>query len=306
MVDFNITLVVISLLFYLTIKAFKHFISSKSSSSIMALLLLFSIMFNIWLEFYASTLKSFISSFELMVNLVPVILFVIYAYLERKRFIIEKEKKKVEQFFSKYVSPKIVSELVKHEQIGIGGRRKIATIIFTDVRGFTSFSESTTPEEVVASLNEHFNVIASIVLKHDGTILKYIGDAAMIAFNVPLNQDDFRHKAILTSIEIQKGIEEMNKKREAEGKRRIEVGIGMATGPLVEGNIGSEHYMDYTVIGDTVNLASRLNGVAAAGEIVICEKTAKGGLKDIKAEGPFTTQVKGKKNEVTYYKVIYK
>lgn len=305
MVDFNIFVLVISFLFYLTIKALKNFISSKSFSSVVALLVLFSVMFNIWLELYASTLKSLISSFELLVNAVPVVLFVVYAYLERKRFLVEKEKKKVEEFFSKYVSPKIVNELVKQEKLGTGGRRKIATIIFTDVRGFTSFSESTTPEDVVASLNEHFNVIASIALKHDGTILKYIGDAAMIAFNVPIEQEDFRHKAILSAIDIQKGIEEMNRRREAEGKRRIEIGIGMATGPLVEGNIGSEHYMDYTVIGDTVNLASRLNGVAAAGEIVVCEETAKG-LKDLKAEGPLTTQVKGKKKEVTYYKVIYK
>ena len=177
---------------------------------------------------------------------------------------------KVKNTFKRYVSKQVVDNLLEDEtKLNLGGEEREVTILFTDIRGFTSMSENMEPEQVVMTLNEYFSEMIDIVFKHNGTLDKIIGDELMVVFGAPLAADDDTERALNTAVEMQNKIKELNDIRKQRGEDPVLVGAGINKGFVVSGNIGSRDMMDYTVIGDTVNLGSRLCSAAGPGEIIV-------------------------------------
>lgn len=177
-----------------------------------------------------------------------------------------------ESALSRYVSHQVARKILDSPDGGAlmsEGRRTHAAILISDIRGFTPMSESMDPEELVRLLNRYFSRMVDVVFRHDGTLDKFVGDALIVVFNDPFSQPDAEKRALACAAEMQAEIAAFNKGQEAAGKRTLGVGIGVHCGPVVAGNIGSESRMDYTVMGDTVNFASRLQGKAPAGAVYV-------------------------------------
>ncbi len=230
----------------------------------------------------------------------------------------EKEARRIKKIFSSYVTEKVVNELIKNPSMAkLGGERREVTILFSDIRGFTTLSEKLPPEKVVELLNEYFAHMAEIIFKWEGTLDKFMGDAIMVFWGAPLPQNDHEERALQCAIEMIKKLRSLCKKWDEKGKPQLKIGIGINTGEVLVGNIGAEgKKMDYTVIGDSVNLASRLEGLNKEfnSEIIISEFTFKK-LKEKIAAGFFGTvdieelgeiSVKGKEKPVKIYKVSVK
>ena len=189
---------------------------------------------------------------------------------------------KLKSTFKKYVSKQIVDQLLENEELlNLGGQEQEATILFSDIRGFTSMSETMAPNEVVETLNEYFNLMIEIIFKYNGTLDKIIGDALMVIFGAPIAHQSDTENAVKTAIEMQEKLIEFNQNRIINLKQPIKIGIGINRGKVISGNIGSKQQMNYTVIGDSVNLASRLCSVAASDEIIVSETVWKH-VKDLK------------------------
>jgi adenylate cyclase len=208
--------------------------------------------------------------------------------------------------FGRYVSPQILDHILAHpEKVHLGGERRDLTILFSDIRGFTSISEAAEPEEVVEMLNEYLTKMVEILLDHGGTLDKFIGDAVMGFWNAPAGDADHALHAVQCAIAMIDETARIRARWETEGKASIRIGIGINTGDAVAGNIGAEQVWSYTVIGDAVNLASRLEGKNKdyGTEIIVSEFTmARIGdafetvyLDDVK--------VKGKDKAVKIYEV---
>ena len=211
---------------------------------------------------------------------------------------------KVKNTFKRYVSKQVVDELLDNEaKLNLGGEERQVTILFTDIRGFTAMSEKMEPKIVVSTLNEYFSEMIDIVFKYNGTLDKIIGDELMIVYGAPLSSEDDTMRAVKTAIEMQQCIREMNKKRRKKNEAEIFVGAGINRGNVVSGNIGSREKLDYTVIGDTVNLGSRLCSAATPGEILVSESV----YKRLKNDFPFKEldpiRVKGKTKKVNVYSI---
>lgn len=176
------------------------------------------------------------------------------------RFLQEgKNKEKIKQAMGKYLSQDIMKNVVQNiDDIKLGGKRANVTVLFADIRGFTSMSEKMTAEEVSVILNEYFTEIEPIITKYNGVINKFIGDAVMAIFGEPIQDINHPQNAVKCAYEMLKTVDRLQDKWLFEGKPKIEIGIGINTGEAFVGNIGSEKRLEYTVIGDTVNLASRI------------------------------------------------
>lgn len=181
-------------------------------------------------------------------------------------------KEQIEQAFSRYVSPKVASELLNDlDQISLGGKHVEATVMFADIAGFTQLSEKLPPEEVNSLLNEYFTLVDKAALHYQGHVDKYMGDCAMLVFGVPDQDEEHCLHAISCALLIQRLIDNLNQHRSQHGYPTVEFRIGINSGIMLAGNMGSIQRMEYTVVGDAVNLASRLSSVANAGEIVVCK-----------------------------------
>ena len=177
---------------------------------------------------------------------------------------------KVKSTFKKYVSESIVDELLENEtSLELGGSEKEVCVLFADIRGFTALSEKMEASKVVYVLNNYFQSMIDVIFKHNGTLDKIIGDELMVLYGVPLKTDNDPQNAVNSAIEMLFSLENFNKKMESEGLPKLEIGIGINFGNVVSGNIGSDQQMNYTVIGDNVNLAARLCSNAKPGEIII-------------------------------------
>jgi class 3 adenylate cyclase len=177
-----------------------------------------------------------------------------------------------ESALSRYVSHQVARKILDSPEGGAimaEGRRTHAAILISDIRGFTPMSESMAPEELVRLLNRYFSRMVDVVFRHDGTLDKFVGDSLVVVFNDPFEQPDAEKKALACAVEMQTEITAFNREQTAAGKRTLGVGIGVHCGPVVAGNIGSESRMDYTVMGDTVNFTSRLQGKTPAGAIYV-------------------------------------
>lgn len=191
-----------------------------------------------------------------------------------KTYFETKQKNYITKQFGRYISPDLVKEIAKNDsEIKLGGISKDLSILFLDVRGFTPLSEKLKPEEVVDFLNMMFNLITERALHNHGTIDKFIGDAAMILYNAPLDVPNHPYYAVKTAFEIQKGMEKVRKDVLDKYGVTISVGIGINTGNVVVGNIGSYLRVDYTAIGDNVNTAARIESSTSANQILVSEST---------------------------------
>ena len=200
--------------------------------------------------------------FGVVINVItPIVMFVvmmIIAYIHK--FIIENQsKEKVKSAMGKYMSQDVMKRIVMNiDNLGLGGKKATVTVLFSDIRGFTSLSETMSAEQVSEILNEYFTEMEPIVAKHNGIINKFIGDAVMAIFGEPIQDKNHALNAVRCGYEMLVKVKELQRKWASEGKPKIDIGVGINTGEVFVGNIGSINRMEYTVIGDTVNLASRL------------------------------------------------
>ena len=216
-----------------------------------------------------------------------------------------KSRHHLEDILTKYVDKNIVSEIVSEGEIAvrIGGIKKDIAVLFVDIRGFTSLSESMDPEKIVDILNRYLSLVSEAISKNQGTLDKFIGDAAMALFNSPFDLKNYEYHAACAAWDIKESAAELNEMCEKEYGKKVNFGVGIHCGEAVIGNIGSELRMDYTAIGDTVNTASRLESSAAAGQILISEEMKKrlGDRVITSFVGDYT--FKGKKNTVPVYNI---
>jgi len=219
-------------------------------------------------------------------------------------------KEQVEQVFSRYVSPQVarqaISDLERVEQLELGGHHVEASVLFADIVGFTSMSENMTPHEVSALLNLYFSQIARAVLFCGGHIDKYMGDCAMIVFGVPEENKEHSFYAMCCAWMITELVQEMNKSRQQRGLAPVEFRIGVNSGTMLAGNMGSTERMEYTVVGDAVNLASRLSHAGDPGQAILTQDMLRGKRLETRIATSHHGKIKlrGKKNPVSIYQII--
>jgi adenylate cyclase len=184
------------------------------------------------------------------------------------------EKEMIKRAFSRYVAREVVDEILKDpEQLALTGARRQVTALFCDIRGFTATAESLPPEEVVELLNAFYDLMIETTFKHDGTLDKFLGDGVMAVFGAPLHRPDHALMAARTALAMQAGIRELSARRVAAGKSPLDVGIGLNAGEVIAGTVGTDSRMEYTVVGDCVNLAARLESRARPGQILVSGDT---------------------------------
>ena len=227
---------------------------------------------------------------------------VVYQYAVEGR-----EKRRVKRIFSRYVSKDVYQQLISSPtEAGLGGNRRFMTVLFTDIRGFTAVSERGEPEAIVTQLNQYFSAMVPIVFENKGTIDKFVGDMIMALYGAPLDDAAHADHAVLTALAMIEELARLNTRWASEGMPPVDIGVGINTGDMVAGNLGSESIMSYTVIGDNVNLGSRLESLTRNFQtrVIISEatRTALKGSYDIRALGE--VKVKGKSLPVKVYEVV--
>ncbi|MGH7682767.1 MAG: CHASE2 domain-containing protein [Vulcanimicrobiaceae bacterium] len=220
------------------------------------------------------------------------------------------DKRAIRDMFGKHVSPELVNEMMKHDDpkaaLNLQGKRVKVTIFYSDIRGFTAMSEKMTPEQIYGQLNEYFEEMCQIVFKYNGYVDKFIGDCLMAVFSAPNPKPDDAKSAVFAAIEQQDKILEMAAAWEKAGRKIFTVGMGLNTGEVVMGNLGSSDRLNYTVIGDNVNTAARLYNVAKGGQTIISETTYDE-VKDLVVVNELDpVMVKGKEKPLRIFEVIRK
>jgi adenylate cyclase len=205
---------------------------------------------------------------------------------------------------SRLIPPSVVEQVVKGElTIEKGGRLTECTMLFSDIRGFTTMSDGRPAQEIVNTLNEYFEVMVDILFKYSGTLDKFVGDEIIGLFGAPIHIDDAPFKAVACGLAMLQALEEFNRTRASENQAPIRIGIGINTGNVITGSIGSTRALQYTAIGDAMNVASRLVNVAASGEIIISEHTYRHVAGRVEAAQLPPVKVKGKAEELKVYRV---
>ena len=251
------------------------------------------------------------AQYLVIINLVhaPLAVFLTFiTVMGYNNFLVEKEKKRAIHAFSHYVSKQVVHRMLKNpDLLTLGGEKKLVAVAFTDIAGFTTLSEAISPENLVAFLHDYLSEMTSIILKYDGTLDKYIGDAMMYFWNAPIDQGDFAKKSLLAILEIHAALPKILEKwKHIPEFKTIDIRTGLTIGEVIVGNFGSEDRFDYTVIGDKVNLASRLEGANKEYSSKICiNEDAKelAGDEFIYRELD-TIRVKGKHEPVRIYELV--
>jgi adenylate cyclase len=226
----------------------------------------------------------------------------VYTVVWSYRYLLEEqEKRQIRAIFSRYVSKEVVDELLSSPpRLRLGGERRVLTVLFSDIRGFTHLSDSLNPKDLVAILNEYLARMTKIVFKYKGTLNKFIGDALMIIYGAPIPQKDHARRAVLTALEMQEEIKKFEKERGI----LIEIRIGINTGEAVVGNIGSIERSEYTAIGNTVNVASRLESIAKIGQILITQSVYEEVKDMIEVKKLPPLEIKGVSGLIQLYEVI--
>jgi adenylate cyclase len=225
-----------------------------------------------------------------------------YGYLTEGR-----ERRFLRSAFARYVSPEVVEQLVRHPgQLALGGETRELTVMFADVAGFTSLSEGRAPREIVELMNECFTALTEVIQGHGGTVDKFIGDAVMAFWNAPVEQLDHAARACRATVDLLAALDRLNVGWAARGLPAISMRVGLATGPALVGNVGSTTKFNYTVMGDTVNLASRLEGAAKVyGTLsLLADSTVAAAAGAVALRELDRLTVKGRSEPVGVYEVV--
>jgi adenylate cyclase len=224
------------------------------------------------------------------------------------RVIVEQaQQRALKGAMSQYLSPDVMEEIARDPSaIKLGGEKREMTVLFSDLRGFTSLSETLEPEQLVQILNTYLTRMSDVVFKHQGTIDKYMGDAIMAFWGAPRPQPDHARRACLVAIEMVRELEQLNAEFAAEGIPKLMMGIGLNTGQMAVGNMGSQRRFDYTIMGDAVNLGSRLEGLNKeyGTSIILSEATLQQAGPDVRARFLDLVAVKGKKEPTAVYELL--
>jgi class 3 adenylate cyclase len=210
----------------------------------------------------------------------------------------------IRETFGRYLSRKVVDEILSSpDGSKIGGRRETVTILMADLRGFTGRSETRDPEETLGLLNRFFGSMAKIITSYDGMIDEFLGDGILTIFGVPERHEDDPARAVACALEMQNALEQLNAELRSEGIRPLEMGIGINTGPVIVGNIGSKIRAKYGIVGMPVNTASRIESLTVGGQVLIGEPTYRFVQADVVADPPQTVMMKGYKEPLVCFPV---
>ena len=180
----------------------------------------------------------------------------------------------VKRIFKRYVTRQVAEKILSEKEfVNLKGDRREVSILFADIRGFTKFSQHMAPEEIIALLNHYFAPVIDVIIENEGVLDKFMGDGFLAFWNAPLSQKDYALRTCQAALGIQRVIARLNFQRENEGKVQIQMGMGIHTGTAIAGNIGSSRRMEYTIIGESVNFAERLQEAAMQGEILVSART---------------------------------
>ncbi len=304
---YSILSVIVLSLFFFFFSSFLRQIKSKYNYvyEILGVLL---VVFGIF-AVYKVNIYLFIHS-NLVAEIVNPSLAVILGYVGSTAYNFLNERKKnvvIKGMFSQYVSSTLVNQLIENpDRLKLGGEQKKLTILFSDIIGFTSFSEKKTPEELVKFMNEYLNAMTEIVLKNNGTLDKYIGDAIMAFWGAPISLEDHAAKACSTAIEMRERLNTLREKYSSNPEDQIDIRIGINSGDVVVGNMGSHKRFDYTVMGDNVNLASRLEGASKqyGTRVIISDKTYNSVKDNFVVRFLDNVKVKGKSKPTKIFELI--
>ncbi|MCL4294485.1 MAG: adenylate/guanylate cyclase domain-containing protein [Anaerolineae bacterium] len=212
----------------------------------------------------------------------------------------QNEEERVKDLLGRYVSHQVAQQILAHGGLAVCAERREITVLFADIRGFTTFSEKLPPERVVALLNDYLAAMTDVVFKYDGTVDKFLGDGLMTIFGAPLSHRDEVCRAVACAQEMQVVFNQLRLKWRSEGLPDLGLGIGLNTGEAVVGSIGSARRLDYTAIGDVVNTAQRLQSIAAAGQILLSAAT-RACLDGVAVDALGPKQVKGKREAIEVF-----
>ncbi len=215
----------------------------------------------------------------------------------------------VRSVFKHYLAENVVETVLQEaDALTFGGQKKHLTVLFSDIRSFTTYSEKYSPEEVVSILGEYLTEMVDVILKYGGMLDKFVGDEIMAVFGAPHYFDDHAERACLTALEMIRTLDKLKEKWEAEGRDSFDIGIGINTGDMIVGNLGSKQIFDYTVIGDAVNLGARLEGInkvyPTVNHIIISEYTKNEISDNLVTRELDSVRVKGKKKPVAIFELV--
>jgi adenylate cyclase len=233
--------------------------------------------------------------------------FALFGGVAYQYFFEGREKRKMKKLFGQYVSKDVYEQLVANPALArLGGQRREMTVLFSDIRGFTTVSERGQPEEIVGMLNEYFTRMVDIVFAHHGTLDKFVGDMVMALFGAPLDDAQHADHAVDAALAMITALGELNQRWKAEGRAELDIGIGVNTGAMIAGNIGSDAIMSYTVIGDAVNLGSRLESLNKqyGTRIIISDATRQRLGRAYRLRPLGDVVVKGKTQPVAIFEVV--
>jgi adenylate cyclase len=210
----------------------------------------------------------------------------------------------IRETFGRYLSSQIVDQILESpDGLKIGGKRETVTILMSDLRGFTTLSETKDPEEMVILLNRYLKRMSEIIITYDGIIDEFIGDAILAIFGITEKHEDHAAKAVACGLEMQNALVKLNKEIEKQGYPHLEMGIGINTGDVIVGNIGSEIRMKFGVVGSPVNIASRIESNTIGGQVLSGESTYRLVMDSVTVDPPSTVMMKGLKKPLVSYPV---
>jgi adenylate cyclase len=224
-----------------------------------------------------------------------------------RNLVVERKGRHLKKAFGTYLSPDLVAEIARDpDSLKLGGEKRIISVIFTDIREFTSLSEKLAPEKLVSLLNRYLSPMTRIVMEERGTLDKFIGDAVMAFYNAPLEVPDHAARACRSALRMLEELARLNTQLEASGMPTIKIGIGIHTGEAVVGNMGADIRFDYTAIGDSVNLASRLEGLTKYYGVsaIVSDETRRAAGEGFHFRELDLVRVKGKQKPVAVFELM--
>ena len=216
-----------------------------------------------------------------------------------------KERNYVKETLEKYVSREVAERILGPDlRQALRGERRHVSVLFTDVRRFGRLAEAMTPEELLQTLNEYFTLMIDVLFEFEGTLDKFVGDGLMAIFGAPVTHPNDSERAVKAALKMQERLSEYNMERKRRGLVELGMGIGINSGTAVAGNIGSERRKEYSVVGDTVNVAARLQEIAQGGEIIIAQSTYEEVKDEVKVEKLPAQVLRGRSDAVQLYRVM--